>query len=79
MSIACEEEGIVSFNFRCNRKKQKYLIEVLLGYSHLDLKELAALLQISSTHLLMIMKGKNYLDKEKGVALAELFLLCFGE
>lgn len=79
MSVACKEEGIVNFNFKCNRKKQKYLIEILLKYSQLDLKELAASLQISTAYLLAVMKGRYYLDKEKGRILAELFLLFFGE
>ncbi|HHF7373991.1 hypothetical protein [Legionella bozemanae] len=80
MSVACkEEEGIVNFNFTCNRKKQKYLIEILLKYSHLDLKELGASLQISTTFLLAVLEGRYYLDKEKGITLAELFLLFFGE
>lgn len=75
----CENNEIIHFAFKCNKTKQKHLIEILLTYSKLDLKTLASSLDVTISFLIGVVTGTCFLEMSKARQLAELFLLFFGE
>lgn len=65
------------FEFCCQGNKQQILVDVLLKYSGMTLKDIATALDVSVEQLQDICDGENFFSGEQSDSLAQLFLIFF--
>jgi hypothetical protein len=73
-------EPFYRFEFSRNKLKQKTLIDAVLHYSHLDISDIAMILEIPEKILDDVHKGLGFLENEvEADSLGRLFLVFFSD
>lgn len=72
-------EPIIDIKFKCRKDRQKYLIEFILTYGNLNLKELAGILGVNILILSQVIIGLAYLSGQSVIRLIELFSMLFSD
>lgn len=70
--------ALIRFEFCCEGKKQKILVDILLKYSDMDINELAFALDVSVSKILDICNESSFLMGKQADDLSQLFIIFFG-
>lgn len=79
MGCIVEFNKDVRFNFARNKSKQKIWIEALFCFTHIDIHQLAMLLEVSVEKLIMVRMGAIYFSQEVAEELGKLLLVALSD
>lgn len=68
-------EPYIEIKFKCRKDSQKDLIEFILRFSNLHLKELAEVIEENILTLHQVLKGQNYLSKRSIINLVQVLYM----
>ncbi len=76
MGCVVEFDGF-RFDFTQNKFKQKLLIDVLMFYMRIEIRELSMILDVPLALLMKVCRGEQFLPYQAAENLGKYFLLAF--